>query len=252
MVNGSPEVRVLADRDELSRAAAEEFVRVANVSVVERGRCHVALSGGSTPKDLYAMLAGDAFRQRVAWDKLQVFWGDERHVPPDHIESNYRMACESLLSHVPIPSENIHRVPAELADAAQVAAAYERTLRTVFQLAPGEVPRFDLALLGLGPDGHTASLFPGGIDLTETAQFVAAPWVEKFSTHRITLTPGVLNHARRVVFVVSGEEKANVLNEVLQGPFEPKRLPAQLVRPEHTAVLWLVDRAAARYLPFNE
>ncbi|HVC96062.1 MAG TPA: 6-phosphogluconolactonase [Pirellulales bacterium] len=252
MVNGSPEVRVLADRHELSRAAAEEFVRVADASTREWGCCHVALSGGSTPKDLYAMLAGDAFRRRIAWDKLQVFWGDERHVPPDHPESNYRMARESLLSHVPIPPENIHRVPAELADAEQAAAAYERTLRTVFQLSPGETPQFDLALLGLGPDGHTASLFPGGSSLTETDRLVAAPWVEKLGTHRITLTPRVLNHARLVVFVVSGEEKAIVLGQVLQGPYEPKRLPAQLVRPDRTAVLWLVDRDAARELPAHE
>ncbi len=248
MVNGSYEIRVLAGRDELSRAAAEEFVRVANASVVERGRCLVALSGGSTPKELYTLLAGDAYRQRVAWDKLQVFWGDERHVPPDHPESNYRMARESLLSRVPIPPGNIHRVRAELADAEQVAMAYERTLRTAFQLSPGEAPRFDLALLGLGPDGHTASLFPGAVNLTETERWVTAPWVEKFGTHRITLTPTVLNHARRVMFVVSGEEKAAILSEVLQGPFEPGRLPAQLVRPEGTAVLWLVDRAAARDL----
>jgi 6-phosphogluconolactonase len=252
MVNGAPEIRVLADRDELNRAAAEEFVRVANVSVFERGRFHVALSGGTTPKDLYILLAGDAFRQRVAWDKLRVFWGDERLVPPDHPESNYRMALDSLLSHVPIPTENIHRVPVELVDAAQVAAAYERTLRTVFQLLPGEAPRFDLALLGLGPDGHTASLFPGPVNLTETERLVTAPWVEKFGTHRITFTPTVLNHARRVMFVVSGEEKAAILSEVLQGPFEPGRLPAQLVRPEETAVLWLVDRAAARNLPTDE
>jgi 6-phosphogluconolactonase len=252
MVKGSLEIRVLADRDELNRAAAEEFVRVANVSVFERGRFHVALSGGSTPRDLYTLLAAGAFRQRVPWDKLQVFWGDERLVPPDHPESNYRMARESLLSHVPIPPENIHRVPVELADAAQVAAAYERTLRTVFQLSPGEAPRFDLALLGLGPDGHTASLFPGAVTLTETERLVAAPWVEKFGMHRITLTARVLNHERRVIFVVSGEEKAAILSEVLQGPFEPGRLPAQLVRPEETGVLWLVDRAAARDLLTDE
>ncbi|HUY36741.1 MAG TPA: 6-phosphogluconolactonase [Pirellulales bacterium] len=262
MVNVSPEVRVLADRDELSLAAAEEFARVANASVAERERCDVALSGGSTPKELFALLASEAFRRRVAWDKLRVFWGDERHVPPDDAQSNYRMARESLLSRVPIPPENIHRVPAERADAEQVAADYQRTLRTVFQLSPGEAPRFDLVLLGLGPDGHTASLFPGtvsrsagtgsvprdGVIPAETEQFVAAPWVEKFGAHRITLTPTVLNHARRVVFLVSGAEKAAVLCEVLQGPFEPERLPAQFVRPERTAVLWLVDRAAARDL----
>jgi 6-phosphogluconolactonase len=179
---------------------------------------------------------------------MHVFWGDERHVPPDHPDSNYRMANEVLLSQVPIPPANVHRIKSEHPDARQAADDYEQTLQAFFRLAAGQHPRFDLIFLGLGPEGHTASLFPGTQALHETHRLVVSTWVGKFFTDRITLTPPVLNNAAGVVFLVSGEDKALALKAVLEGHDEPEQLPAQLIRPAHGRLLWLVDRAAASLL----
>lgn len=245
-----PDIRVLATREELSRAAAEEFARLAAEAVRIRGRFAVALSGGSTPRVLHHLLSDEraAFRGRIPWSDVHIFWGDERHVPPEHPDSNYGMARETLLTRVPVPPENVHRIPAENPDAAKAADEYAQTLRTFFGLAAGELPRFDLILLGLGPDGHTASLFPGTDAVRERVKLVAAPWVERLDARRITLTPPVLNNAACVIFLVSGEEKARALRAVLEGPYQPDRLPAQAVRPVDGQRLWLVDRAAARLL----
>ncbi len=242
-------IQVVENAPALFRAAAEEFVRLAEESVRARGVFTVALSGGSTPKGLYALLASDApLGARVPWDKVHFFFGDERHVPPDHPDNNYRMAYESLLSKVPAPPWNTHRHATELKDAEQAAAYSEQILRDFFRIRPGEIPRFDLILLGMGPDGHTASLFPGSDAVRERARLVAAPWVEKFKTHRVTLTPPVFNNAAAVIFLVSGADKAETLREVLEGDFQPDRLPAQIVRPESGTLLWLVDRPAGRLL----
>ncbi|MFI5340875.1 MAG: 6-phosphogluconolactonase [Candidatus Methylomirabilales bacterium] len=245
-----PDIRILAEGEELSRVAAEEFVLLANEAVEASGRFSVALSGGSTPKGVYALLADKeaGFRARVAWDKVHVFWGDERHVLPDHLESNYHTAREALLSRVPIPPENIHRIPAENPDATKAAEEYAEALREFFRLSAGQFPRFGLILLGMGPDGHTASLFPGTTAVFEQTRLVVALWVEKFKTYRITLTPPVLNNAACTIFLVSGEEKAETLRAVLQGPYQPDRLPAQIVRPVNGQLLWMVDRAAAQLL----
>ena len=246
------EVRVLAGPAELYRAAAEEFARRADAAVRERGAFAVALSGGSTPRGLYEVLAGDGpppFRRQVPWGRTHFFWGDERHVPPDHPESNYRTAREALLSVVPLPPEHVHRIPAERPDAGQAAEEYARTLREHFRLAEGQWPRFDLVLLGMGIDGHTASLFPGSPALRERARLVCAPWVERLRAHRITLTPPVLNHAACALFLVAGGDKADTLRAVLHGEVRPDRLPAQVVRPIRGELLWLVDEAAARRLP---
>lgn len=242
-----PKIRIAPNRQELTRAAAEVFADCAEKAIAARGSFAVALSGGSTPKDLYALLASEEhpFRRQIAWDKVHFFWGDERHVPPDDAQSNYRMTNEAMLSKLSVPAENVHRVPAEMADAAQAASAYEQTLRECFRLADGELPRFDLVLLGLGPEGHTASLFPGNTVPREGAQLVAAPWVEKFNVYRITLTPAVLNHAAQVAFLASGAEKAAIIAEVIDGPVQPDLLPAQLIRPERVPVLWLLDAGAA-------
>ena len=242
-----PQIRIVANREELAQAGAEEFAHSAGKAIAEHGSFAVALSGGSTPKDLYARLASEQhpFRREIAWDKVHFFWGDERHVPPEDAQSNYRMTNEAMLSKLPVPAENVYRVPAEMPDAAQAAAAYEQTLREYFRLAGGELPRFDLVLLGLGPEGHTASLFPDNTVPREGAQLVAAPWVEKFNTFRITLTPAVLNHAAQVAFLASGEEKAAIVAEVIDGPVQPDLLPAQLIRPERVPVLWLLDVGAA-------
>ncbi len=239
------EVRIFDDGGELMRAAAEAIVSDAARAVAERGRFDWALAGGSTPRALYRLLADDPYRARLPWNAIHFYWGDERHVPPDHADSNYRMAREAMLDRVPVPAENVHRIPAERPDAAVAAAEYEATLRAIFTVAAGEWPRFDLVQLGLGPEGHTASLFPGSPLLAERERWVAAPWVEAQQTFRITLTPPVLNHARRAMFLVSGDEKAAALHAVLEGPREPAVYPAQIVAGNR---LWLVDRAAARLL----
>ncbi len=237
------DLRVFADGDELARAAAEEFTRRAADAIHSRARFSVALSGGSTPRRLFALLADpkEPFRDRIDWRAVYLFWSDERHVPPDHPESNFRMARETLLDRVEIPAENTHRPRGEEPDAAQAAALYENELRAFFHGAP----RFDLVLLGLGADAHTASLFPGLSTVREHERWVAAPWVEKLGAFRITLTPAVFDRAAAVIFLVQGEEKAGALRAVLAGDFDPDRLPAQTVRPHDGEILWLVDRAAA-------
>lgn len=233
------DLRVFPDGAELARAAAEELVRRASEAVHARGRFSVALSGGSTPRRLFALLD-----DRIDWRAVHLFWGDERHVPPDHPESNYRMARETLIERVPIPAENVHRIRGEEPDAARAAALYEDELRAFFHGAP----RFDLVLLGLGADAHTASLFPGTAAVHERERWVAALWIEKLGTFRITLTPAVLNRAAAVIFLVQGEEKAEAVRAVLEGESDPDRWPAQVIRPENGEVLWLLDRVTARGL----
>jgi 6-phosphogluconolactonase len=249
MPSTKPAIQIVTNADALYQAAAAEFVRQVRAAVETKGACTVALSGGSTPKGLYGLLADDpTWRGQVPWDNMHVFWGDERHVPPDHPDSNYRMANEALLSKVPIPPANVHRIKSEHPDAHQVADDYEQTLQAFFHLAAGQLPRFDLIFLGLGPEGHTASLFPGTQALHETPRLVVSTWVGKFFTDRITLTPAVLNNAAGVIFLVSGDDKALALKAVLEGNYEPEQLPAQLIRPAHGRLLWLVDRAAASLL----
>ncbi len=244
------EIRIVGSTDELSRAAARVLLRCAKEAVRARGRCALALSGGATPKKLYRLLAdeGEQFRRELPWEKIQFFWSDERHVAPDDPESNYRMAAEMMLAHVSVPPENVHRVMAEDPEAERAAREYERTLGEVFHLSAGEVPRFDLILLGMGACGHTASLFPHSEALRERAHLVVATWVEKFKAHRITLTPPVLNNSSLVMFLVSGREKAETVRAVLEGPYEPDLYPAQVVRPTDGEALWLMDEEAARLL----
>ena len=241
----SNEVRVFDGVSDLMRATAEAIALAAHEAVSDHGRFTWALAGGSTPRTVYELLASDFYRERMPWSAIHFFWGDERHVPPDHPDSNYRMAREAMLDRVPVPAENVHRIPAEEPDAQRAAAEYEATLRSFFKPAPGEWPCFDLILLGLGKEGHTASLFPGGDAVRERERLVVAPWVEAQKTFRITLTPPVLNHARRAMFLVSGEEKAEALHAVLEGAREPELYPAQIVEGNR---LWMVDRAAARLL----
>jgi 6-phosphogluconolactonase len=244
-----PQIRIVADNIALTRTAAEIFVRWVQEAAQKKEVVTVALSGGSTPKSLYAMLVNDgAFRTQIPWDKVHFFWGDERHVPPDHPESNYRMANEAMLSQVPVPASHVHRIQAENANAGQAAEEYERTLQAVMQTAESALPRFDVVLLGMGPDGHTASLFPGTTALKETRRLVVANWVEKFSSYRITLTLPVLNNADHILFIVGGADKAETLQAVLEGDQQTPRFPAQLIRPTHGSLVWLVDQAAASHL----
>jgi 6-phosphogluconolactonase len=235
---------VCADLAELSRRAAAEWARIAGDAVARSDRFAVALSGGNTPRSLYATLARAEFRNEIPWDHIHFFWGDERAVPADHPDSNYRMAREALLAKVPVPEENIHRVETERG-AEEAAAAYEATLRAVFSLAADARPRFDLILLGLGDEGHTASLFPGSAALGEQKRLVVATYVEKLKSDRITMTLPVLNHAANVYFLVSGASKAKVVKELLRSHAD---LPAAKVQPANGRLVWLVDREAAALL----
>jgi 6-phosphogluconolactonase len=243
----SAEIRILTTPQELFGAAAEEVVRLADSAVAERGRFTIALSGGSTPRSLFNLLATNA-RTTLPWDRMFFFWSDERHVPPTDPDSNYRMANEAMLSKVPVPPGNVFRVPAENADAAAAANEYESTLRKFFKLEPGQFPQFDLILLGMGPDGHTASLFPGTAGLQEKSRLVIANWVEKLKTHRLTFTLPLLNAARAVAFLVSGTDKAPVLRSVLEEKVPGEQYPAKLVQPANGRLIWFLDRAAASRL----
>jgi 6-phosphogluconolactonase len=242
-------IEIFATPSDLFHAAAEEFIRAARSAIGAQGRFAVALSGGSTPKALYSLLAANY--ATFAWNRVFLFFGDERHVPPTDSESNYRMVNETLLSKLSIPAENVFRVHAENPDAAAAASDYEAQLRSFFGLRSGvrpvELPRFDLILLGMGPDGHTASLFPESDALGEESRLVVANWVAKFNTHRITLTFPVLNHAAEVIFMTSGADKAEILRQVLEEKNTPP-LPSQRVQPTDGKLLWMLDQAASAKL----
>ena len=244
-IEESSEVRIFADAPGVARAAAARFLEIGREAIAARGRFSVALAGGSTPKRVYELLAGDGCRGQLDWSKAHIFFGDERCVPPDDAESNYRMASEAMLARLPLPEENIHRING-VGDAVANARLYEDEARNFFN---GEAwPRFDLVLLGMGDDGHTASLFPGAEILCEPEAWVAGVWVEKLRAYRITLTAAALNHAAHVIFLVTGENKAGRLAEVLEGEREPSRLPAQLVKPLGGSLSWFVDAAASARL----
>jgi 6-phosphogluconolactonase len=245
-----PEVRRFDDLDALSRAAADDLAAIARASVAERGRCIIALSGGSTPRRLFQVLVGRG-ADALPWRSLDLWWGDERTVPPDHADSNYRMAREALIDPAAafgLAASQVHRMAGERADHAAAAADYERALVA----ALGTPPRFDLVLLGMGPDGHTASLFPGSPALAQTttpAQWVVANPVTSPLVHgtttRLTLTAPAINAARHIRFLVGGADKAASLAQVLTGPRDPARYPSQLIAPTDGDLVWLIDTAAA-------
>lgn len=240
-------VTIVPDAEALAEEAAQAVVRAAEHAVAARGRFTVALAGGATPRATYARLALPPFRDWIAWDRTWVFFGDERAVGPDHPDSNYRMAHEALLARVPVPASQVFRIRGEADDPEGAAAEYARTLATVFRTRRGELPRLDLVLLGMGLDGHTASLFPGSPVLKEVFRGVAAVHVAAAAIpRRLTLTLPVLNAASRVTFLVSGSEKAKAVKAVLT---EPATLPAAMVRPTDGELVWIVDRAAASLLP---
>lgn len=239
-------IRIYDDRTELAQAAAEYVLECYREAIAAHGDFAIALSGGSTPRVLFQLLIAPAYARQIDWSQVQVFWGDERSVPPDHADSNYRMAKEALLDHVSLPSANIHRMLTEQTPE-QAAHAYEQTLRDFFS-RPGGQARFDLVLLGMGDDGHTASLFPNTAALDETERLVVANHVPQLDTWRVTLTAPVINRAAHVAFLVSGAGKANRLKAVLEGPQQPRELPSQLVRPTDGELVWLVDQDAAAQL----
>jgi 6-phosphogluconolactonase len=242
------EVRILEDAEAIAKCAAEEFIKAANAAAKAKGSFSVALAGGSTPKALYALLAGDALRGQLPWDRMQLFFGDERHVEPTHPDSNFRMATEAMISKVPLKPEQVHRIKAENPDTGQAAREYEQELRSRFHLADGEAPRFDLVLLGMGNEGHTLSLFPGTKALRDNGRLVVRNWVGKLLAERVTLTAPAVNNAALVMFMVAGADKALALKAVLEGPHEPEQLPAQLIDPKSGRLLWLVDAAAGGIL----
>ncbi len=245
-----PGVHVYANPAEVARGAARLFIDYAWQAIAKDGRFMVALSGGTTPRAMFANLASDEFRGQVDWAKVHVFWSDERAVPPDNSESNYGMARRELLIRVPIPEANVHRMEAEKANIGRAAHEYEELLRKYLDLDDRGFPRFHLIYLGLGTEGHTASLFPGGRVDRQTSRWVSTPMVTKLNARRMTLTLPVLDAAMRVAFLVVGEEKADILHKVLQEKCEPP-LPAQLVQPRDRGLkLFLVDKeAAAKLVP---
>lgn len=240
-------VKIFATPPEMSEAAARLFTATSAEAVSLRGRFTAALSGGRTPVELYTQLAKAPLASQIPWARVHLLWSDERCVPPNHPDSNYRMVRELLLDHVPIPPANVHRMPGEM-DPVEAAARYEEQLREFFIPRGNGFPVFDFILLGLGEDGHTASLFPGTRTIRESARWVLGHYVDEQKGWRITLTPPVINAARKVVFIVAGTGKASVLRDILEGPYQPDLLPAQVVRPDGGELLWMLDRDAAALL----
>ncbi|WP_202882300.1 6-phosphogluconolactonase [Candidatus Manganitrophus noduliformans] len=246
---GPPEEIVICrDREDLGDQAARSFVRLAQEAVSLRGRFSAALAGGATPRALYRSLVSAAFAEKISWKSVHLFWGDERAVPPGHPDSNYHLANETLISHVPIPPQNVHRMRGERSDLQAAADEYEKTLHDFFGPSDPGWPSFDLVLLGIGSDGHTASLFPGSPVLKETVRWVAAPYVEKLNAVRLTLTLPALNHARRVIFLAAGKEKRSIIRDVLSDDSPSTDLPARMVQPRKGARLFFLDQDAAALL----
>ncbi len=246
-MHGPGELQICRDPQALARALAELFVSTGRMAAAERGSFHVALSGGETPRAAYELLATEAFRDELSWSDVFVYFGDERCVPPDDEQSNYRMARRAFLDAVRIPPPNVHRIRGET-DPGLAANEYASILRADL----GNAPRFDLVMLGLGPDGHTASLFPGSPPDTDDDALVRAVYAQSQTMWRVTITPKVINAARAVVFAVEGAEKAPILATVYEGPYDPVRYPAQIVRPDPGRLVWLVDRLAAGMLSGKE
>ena len=237
-------IQTYPDQHTLARATANHFVECAAEAMASHGYFSVVLAGGSTPRATYEALATVEYAPRIEWEKVHVFWGDERCVAPTHEDSNYRMAFEVMLRHSPIPVKQIYRMEGEL-EPKQAAKTYEKRLQAFFA---GKPPRFDLVLLGLGDDGHTASLFPATKAITETRQWVLANYVRKLSSWRLTMTARLINQAANVSFLVSGKGKANILRRVLAGRYAPEEIPAQIIRPERGQLRWLMDAEAATLL----
>lgn len=239
-------MKIFKNIDEISQAAADEFVSIGTEKIKKTGRFVVALSGGSTPKHLYKTLSGEDYRKKIDWEKVYFFFSDERDVSPMSDKSNFRMANENFLKPLKIPQTNVFRWHTEIINAEEVALSYERSIRKFFGLTSGEFPCFDLIFLGLGDDAHTASLFPFTGALTETEKIVTANFVEKLNTNRLTFTFPTINNASNVIFLVAGKEKAAALKEVFEGdPPNLEKFPAQCVKLTGGKILWLVDADAA-------
>ena len=243
-------IRRFPDAEAVSRAAGQDLVELAREAIAQRGRFCVALSGGSTPRRMYEILSEAPRWAQIDWRRVEFFWGDERAVPPEHPDSNYGLAATVLLRKLGLAAERIHRIQGELADVEEAAARYQDELARVFATpVEGLPPIFDLILLGMGADGHTASLFPYSPALTERRRWVVGNVVPRIGKPRVTMTFPILNRAAEVRLLVTGADKTSVLREALVGPRDPERLPVQAVVPEGGRLIWLVDRAAAAELP---
>ena len=237
------ELQVYRDPQALAQAVADLFITIGNLAMADRGAFRVALSGGNTPRDAYELLGSEPFKEEISWSDVFIYFGDERCVPPDDEQSNYRMAKRSFLDAVGIPRANVHRIAGEK-DPGHAANEYASLLRADL----GDTPHFDLFLLGLGPDGHTASLFPGTPPDLEQGSLVRAVYAESQLAWRVTMTPKVINLSRTVAFTVQGQEKAAILAAVYDGPIDPVKYPAQIVRPVAGRLIWIVDDLAAGML----
>jgi 6-phosphogluconolactonase len=240
------DVTIFPDGGQLSVAAAEYIVRVAQESIATHGSFTLALSGGSTPRKLYAMLADEPYRGQIDWALVEIFWSDERCVPADDAESNYHLAQEVMLSKLPIAASQIHRVPADEPDREAASLAYTKEMQRVF--GTDGIPQFDLIQLGMGPEGHTASLFPHQASLTEQQRLIMPVTVPKPPPPRLTFTPPLLNAAIHILFLVTGPDKSEAVQAVLEGPKQPEEYPAQIVQPSDGEVTWMLDKAAAALL----
>lgn len=248
-MNHRQEILVCPDAQSVALEAAATFVRLAAEAIRERDRFTVALSGGSTPRSLFEILATPQWQKQVDWKNIHLFWGDERYVPDAYPENNFRMALETLLSRVPVPPVNVHRIKTELSQAEAAAASYQAEIAHFFGTRPGQFPSFDLVFLGMGTNAHTASLFPHSQALHESSRLVVADFVQEVGMWRITMTARLLNAAKNVIFLLSGADKASVLRDVLFGDHDPERKPVQLIHPTNGTLVWLIDSASAAELP---
>ena len=239
-------IAIYPDLDTISQQAAAYVARIAREAIVTRGRFTIALSGGGTPRKLYSLLATGPYSSQIDWKLVDIFWSDERCVPPDDPESNYYMAQEAMLQHLSIPVAQVHRMPADRPDRDAASLAYTRDMQQVF--GTNRVPDFDLIQLGMGPEGHTASLFPHQPSLHETQRLVMPVSVPKPPPDRLTFTPPILNAAHHILFLVTGADKADALHAVIEGPTNPEEYPAQIVQPPNGEVTWMVDTAIAQKL----
>ncbi len=237
-----PKVKVFATSEQVAQAVAKRFVELADEAITRSGQFSVALAGGNTPRRAYELLSTQPFKDQVDWKRVYLFFGDERSVASDHQDSNFLMVYESMISKLPIPPGNVHRIIGE-GDVEASARAYEEELRLYFQNSPW--PHFDLVLLGLGEDCHTASLFPESAALKEPVRWVTPNWVQKLNSWRITLTAPAINNSRHVLFIVTGHNKSGCVEEVLFGSSDPERVPAQLIESQATDLQWFIDRDAA-------
>ncbi len=237
-------IAIYPDIDTLSHDAAQHIVRIANESIATYGRFTMALSGGTTPRKTYGLLGSEPYSRQINWTLVHIFWGDERSVPPESPDSNYRMAHEVFLSKIPVPTVQVHRMLANEPDRDAASQEYVEEMQRVF--ATDDIPSFDLIQLGMGPEGHTASLFPHQEALHEERRLVMPVSVPKPPPDRLTFTPPLLNAARNILFLVTGSDKADALHAVLEGPYQPDEYPAQIVRPPNGEVVWMVDTAAAQ------